>query len=185
MPGGSDSSSRGSLPLALCALGGMALFLREGMLDRAVLPLARIELMPGTSTRVRGEGGQVRGGGERSTYVPVCHGVGGRVGDGRGDIVGTRIPRLLYTCRLPLRRAVLLLLLARPMLPRSRPPPLMSPFVCCSTCRFPLRRAVLLLLPARPMLLHCRSPPPHTSPTACCSTARPWRTWKCSRMRKV
>ena len=76
LPGGSSGcrgggSSRGSLPLALCALGGMALFLREGMLDRAVLPLARIELMPGTSSRVRGEG---RGGGgeEKGAHTYLC-----------------------------------------------------------------------------------------------------------------
>lgn len=48
------------LPLALSALGGMALFLREGMLDRAVLSLGRMDLLPGTQVGRKRERGQGR-----------------------------------------------------------------------------------------------------------------------------
>lgn len=44
----SSSPPSHQLPLALSALGGMALFLKDGMLDKAVLSLGRIDLLPGT-----------------------------------------------------------------------------------------------------------------------------------------
>eukprot|EP00955_Chlamydomonas_euryale_P044931 353003-Chlamydomonas_euryale.AAC.5 len=42
--GGSGGGA--GLPLALGALGGMAAFLKDCLLDRAVLPLGRMELLP-------------------------------------------------------------------------------------------------------------------------------------------